>query len=190
MLQTLVLPWQFITDTDYWLLSRAASIVAFLFLWGAVLTGILLKTKLLNGSNLNASTRVAHYAMARLGFYLAIFHVLILRYDSYAGYDFGQLMFPMVGNNSIWALEIGKWSLYATIIVGAVFFAFRKRTSLARWAHLLAYPAFFLALAHGLMLGPDTEVSWMQTIYEVTAGSVAMAGIYYVGTLFNKPIKA
>ncbi|MDA8442902.1 MAG: hypothetical protein M0Z55_11080 [Peptococcaceae bacterium] len=193
MSQTLALPWQFISPANYWYFSRAAGIVAYVFIWSCVFTGILLKTKFVKKLGIAAEVNSAHNASARLGFYFVVFHITVLYFDSTVGSQVGQMLWPAmshVENVGSVGLEIGKFALYAMVVLGVGFFTMRKHQAVVRLLHLLAYPAFFLALGHGILLGTDRNLAWLQMLYWFTGSAVVIAVWLRAMTYFAQPLEA
>lgn len=188
MLETLSLPYMYILKGNYWYLSRAAGIVAYLLLWSALFSGLLLKTKMLNPIRLSPLLPGLHQLSTSWSLYFTVFHVLLLRYDAYIKFSFGDLFVPFAATYQTSYLSIGILSFYGLVLVIVGAYLFKSKAF--RFWHILTYPAFLLAWWHGFKLGTDTQVVWMQAIYWSTGGLTGYIIIYRIlGKFFELKTK-
>jgi hypothetical protein len=163
---------------NYWYLSRAAGIVAYLLLWSALFSGLLLKTKMLNPIKLSPLLPGLHQLSTSWSLYFTVFHILLLRYDEYIKFNFEDLFVPFASTYQTFYLSFGILASYGLVLVIAGAYLFRRKAF--KFWHILTYPAFFLAWWHGFKLGTDTDAVWMQAIYWSTGGLTVYILIYRI----------
>ena len=80
-----------------------------------------------------------------------------------------DVLVPMRSTFRPIAITAGVLAMYATVAVMVSSWV-RKKLSTKVWRsiHLLAVPAFTLALAHGVFSGTDTQRWWMWGMYALT----------------------
>jgi len=76
---------------------------------------------------------------------------------------------PVRSSYRPFGVALGIVSMYALVLVAVTSWV-RGQMSTRVWRaiHLLAVPAFILALLHGVFAGTDTERPWMFAVYAVT----------------------
>lgn len=178
MLEHLELFLRSVIEVNYWNYSRAAGIMAYLFVWLAAISGLLSKAKILPRTGSVSTLMDVHRKMACFGFYFIIFHALILSYDDYIKLKVDDLLIPFRSSYQSSNMSMGILAFYGTILViGSMFFLGGRAF---RYWHLLTYPVYFLALWHGLNMGTDSHSTWMQAIYWSTGCLIVVASIYRV----------
>jgi len=95
--------------------------------------------------------------MSTCGLALLALHFGALLVDSFMPFSIAQIAIPMASEYRPLAISLGVISMYATLFV-VVLSWLRKRVGTTWWrrSHLLAVPAFTLALLHGVFAGTDT----------------------------------
>lgn len=140
-----------------WTLLRAAGIGAYLMLFLSVAWGLVSTTAAFGRVVSKASAATVHGFMSTCGLTLLALHVGTLLVDSFMPFSIAAVTIPMVSEYRPAAVTLGVVSMYATAFV-VVLSWLRKRigTTIWRASHLLAVPAFTLALLHGVFAGTDT----------------------------------
>lgn len=157
MLEHLGLFLKSIFEVNYWNYSRAAGIMAYLFVWLAAISGLLSKAKILPWAGSVSILMEVHRKIACFGFYFIIFHALILSYDDYIKLKVDDLLIPFRSSYQFFNMSMGILAFYGTILViGSMFFLGDRAF---RYWHLLTYPVYFLA-SHG----PFTSISMFSTV--------------------------
>lgn len=178
-------------DLNYWELSRAAGIVAYLFLWLAIFSGLLSKTKMLQALGLAPWFMAVHHKSARLGLYFALFHPLMLLYDNYIKFTLADLLIPFHSTYRPLYMSLGIFALYGMVFIITSPYFLRGR-AFGYW-HLLTYPTYFFALWHGLSIGTDRSAVWLQGVYWITGSLIVYVSLYRLALGIKarrKPAKA
>lgn len=140
-----------------WTLLRAAGIGAYVMLFLSVSWGLVSTTGALGRRVSKASAATVHQFMSTCGLALLAIHVGVLTVDAFMPFSIAQIAIPMASEYRPVAVSFGVVSMYATVFV-IVLSWLRKRVGTTWWrrSHLLAVPAFVLALLHGVFAGTDT----------------------------------
>lgn len=156
-----------------WLLTRSAGVGAYLMLYLAVAWGLLATTSLVTKRVSKRSSTAFHGFVASAGLFLLALHLTGLLLDRFVRFDLLDLLIPFHATFRPFPLALGIVAMFATVIVLASSWT-RKllRPSLWRTIHLLAVPAFAMALLHGLLAGSDSARPGMTILYWVTGFSV------------------
>ncbi|HZK54394.1 MAG TPA: hypothetical protein VFC84_09415 [Desulfosporosinus sp.] len=178
MLEYLHLHFLSILEVNFWNYCRATGIVAYLFLWLAIFSGLLSKTKILFSIGLASLFSDVHRKSACISFCFVVFHALILLYDDYIKLNLIDLFIPFQSTYQSINISIGILAFYGIILVIVSMF-FLGGKAFAYW-HFLTYPLYFLALGHGINIGTDSPAEWMQMIYWSTGSLIIVASIYRI----------
>jgi sulfoxide reductase heme-binding subunit YedZ len=119
----------------------------------------------------SAPTRVVvqylHRTAAVVGLLLIVVHVSTLLLDSKAHVGLAGALIPFASQYRPNAVALGSIAAYVLILVAALGAARGSLTSsplaVAGWrvAHAFAYPAWAIAVVHGLLAGTDRAQAWM-----------------------------
>jgi predicted ferric reductase len=166
---------------SYWYLSRAAGLVAYLLLWGSVIWGLLLSSKLIKGCVKPAVLLDAHQFLSSLALGFALFHGLILLGDRYLSLPLSAILAPFAGSYKPALLAAGQIALWLSLLLMLSFYA-RKRLGAERWRalHYASFVAYGAALVHAVLIGSESRLPWVVALYVVTAGSVLFLTFYRV----------
>ena len=156
-----------------WIAIRAAGIGAYVALYLSVLWGLISTTGVVTKRIAKPSGNHFHAVVATTGLALLAVHLLLLAVHDFMPFSWLDLLVPAHASYRPVAVALGIASMYATIAV-AVSSWLRGRLSVRAWRaiHLLAVPAFVLALLHGVFAGTDTARPWMLVLYAGTGASV------------------
>jgi DMSO/TMAO reductase YedYZ heme-binding membrane subunit len=111
-----------------------------------------------------------HASVASVGLALLAIHMILLLFHDFVPFRVLDLLVPMRSTFRPIAITLGVVAMYAAVIV-TVSSWLRGRFPTKTWRalHLLAIPAFILALLHGVFAGTDTNRPWMVLLYAGTA---------------------
>jgi cytochrome b561 len=164
-------------DRMIWLTTRAAGVTAYLLLFAVVALGLVLSRRRAASWARGPVNQLHVYLTWLLGGFVAL-HVLILLVDGFIHFGVLDLLVPFrSAYEPLWT-GIGVLALYAVVAVTLTSIAAvrrRLRYPLWRAIHLLSFPAFAGATAHGIMAGSDGREGWMVALY-VLCG-LAIAGL-------------
>ena len=156
-----------------WIVLRAAGIGAYLMLWATVSWG-LAGTTALFGKKVSRATAIAvHQFLATAAFILLGVHLGGVLLDSFVRLTPLDVLVPMHSTFKAVPVALGILGMYSLAVVTISSWA-RKHLGTKVWRalHLLAVPAFALALVHGVFTGTDTVRPWMWWGYVLTGTSV------------------
>ncbi len=176
-------------DTQsYWYLSRAAGYVAYLLLWGSVVWGLLLTTKVGRGRLRAPALFDAHQFLSNVALGFALFHGLILLGDSYLGLRLAAIVVPFASGYETLLVAAGQLGLWLSGLLVASFYA-RKRIGQRRWRtfHYASFAAYALALLHAMALTTANTPLLVKWLYPVTAGVVILLMLSPLAGLRQRP---
>ena len=143
-------------DQFFWVLARVSGLSAYAALAIALLTGVALRTAVLDWLGSNRAIRSMHEFTTVLWLPLAALHVLSLLFDATARIGVVDVFLPF--RASYGTLAIGLGSLSVDVLVAVTVAAYLKRRmpkELWLWVHRLAYVAFALIFLHAVLSGTD-----------------------------------
>jgi hypothetical protein len=152
-----------------WIILRAAGIGSYIAFWLAVAWGLVATTSLVTKRVSKQASNHFHSVVAAAGLALLAIHLGGLLVDRFMPFAPLDLLIPMRATYRTGAVAVGIVAMYAMVVI-LVSSWVRKHISTKLWRalHLLAVPAFTMALAHGLFAGTDSSRPWMFAIYLVT----------------------
>jgi cytochrome b561 len=152
-----------------WILLRAAGIGAYVALWLSVAWGLVATTGVVKRRISKPSANLFHAFVATTGLVLLALHLALLVVHTYMPFSVLDVLIPMRSTFRPWAITAGIIAMYAIVVLMvSSWLRGSLNTKLWRAIHLLAVPAFVLALLHGVFAGTDTERPWMIALYATT----------------------
>jgi DMSO/TMAO reductase YedYZ heme-binding membrane subunit len=152
-----------------WIWLRAAGIGAYVALFLSVAWGLVSTTGVVTKRVSKASSNRFHASIATAGLALLAVHLVLLLVHDFVPFDLLDLLVPVRSSYRPFGVALGIVSMYLLVLVAVTSWV-RARMSTSAWraVHLLAVPAFILALVHGVFAGTDTERPWMFAMYAST----------------------
>jgi len=167
--------------TSFWYLSRATGFVAYLLLWGSVTWGLLLSTGVGRAWRRPPQLLDAHQFLSAAGAGFACFHSLVLMGDRYVSFPLRAVILPFGGSYEPLLVALGQIAAWLCLLLIASFHLRRHIGGRAwRRLHYASFMAFWLAVAHGLLLGSERTTVWANIIYLTTASVVTFLTFYRV----------
>lgn len=168
------------TTNDLWFTARGAGLSAMLILTIATALGAFGSMRLRS-----AGTRVVvqyvHRTAAVLGLGLIVVHVSTLVLDSKSHITLSGALVPFAAHYRPSAVALGSIAMYVFLFVAALGLA-RGRLAASpagaatwRGLHLLAYPAWAVAIVHGLLAGTDRSQAWVVLLTIACIAAVIVA---------------
>jgi sulfoxide reductase heme-binding subunit YedZ len=152
-----------------WILLRAAGIGAYIALFLSVAWGLVSTTGVVTKRVSKASSNTFHAVVASTGLALLAAHIAMLVFDRFMPFAVLDVLVPMRSTYRPIAITLGILAMYAaTVVVVTSWVRGRMATKVWRAIHLLAVPAFVLAMLHGVFAGTDTDRPWMFAMYAAT----------------------
>jgi len=143
-------------DQFFWLLARVTGLSSYATLAIALVTGIALRTAVLDWLAANRALRSLHEFTTVLWIPLAALHVLSLLLDSTARVGVIDVLVPF--HSSYGTLAIGVGALSLDLLLAVTVTALLKgriRKDVWLWIHRLSYAAFALIFLHAVLSGTD-----------------------------------
>ncbi|MBJ7597288.1 MAG: hypothetical protein DLM67_00285 [Candidatus Nephthysia bennettiae] len=143
-------------DTFTWILARVTGLSSFVALSISMLSGLALRTAVLDWLAGNRALRATHEFTAVLWVPLGLLHLLSLLLDQTARVRALDLLVPFQAPYGTLAIGLGTVSLELFAVVAVTAWLRRQlHARLWRWLHRLAYLAFALLFLHALLAGTD-----------------------------------
>ena len=166
------------TDQFLWVLARVAGLASYASLGVALLTGLALRTAVLDWLGSNRALRSLHEYTTVLWIPLGVVHVAAIVLDQTARIGLLDVFVPFRTPYGTLAIGLGTLSLDALLVVTVTsFFKRRMQPDLWRWLHRLAYAAFALIFLHAVLGGTDFSDPAVSAITWSTAALLAVLGV-------------
>ena len=159
-------------DLFFWILSRVAGISSFIALGISLLTGVALRTAVLDWLGSNRVVKSVHEYTAVLWIPLGVLHIVSLVLDHTARIGLLDLLIPFRAPYGTVSIGLGTLSFEIFAIVALTgWLKKRLTTTLWQWLHRLSYVGFALLFLHALLGGTD----FSDPIISAMTWSVALA---------------
>lgn len=157
-------------DLSVWSTTRAAGFTAYLLLFASMIAGLLQGSTWAKGSR-RLKLNLIHQWCGWFGLLFGMAHGLVLVFDDYVGYRLVDIFVPFAAKYERWGTGFGILSLYLFLLL-VVSSDLMKQLGKKLWRtiHFAAFPAFILALIHGLLTGSDSGQIVVILLYAVTGG--------------------
>ena len=165
-------------DQFFWVLARVAGLSSCAALAIALLTGIALRTAVLDWLGSNRAVRTLHEYTTVLWIPLATLHILALLLDTTARVGVIDVVLPF--HSSYGTLGIGLGALSVDVLIAVTVAAYlkrRMRKDVWLWVHRLAYAAFALIFLHAVLTGTDFSDPAVSAITWGTAAALLTLGL-------------
>jgi sulfoxide reductase heme-binding subunit YedZ len=157
-----------------WVLARATGVAALVLLTGAMVAGLLVRTRTAVGPVKGSGMVDLHRLMSLLALLATATHGVFLMQDATVEISPLALVVPgLVPYRPVWT-GIGVVAAELALLVH-LSFRVRKRIGARTWRrlHWLTYAAFAGALVHGIGAGTDSNTPWALALYGGAVGAVA-----------------
>ena len=171
------------TDQFFWVLARVAGLGSYTALAIALVTGIALRTAVLDWLGSNRVVRSLHEYTTVLWIPLALLHVVSLLLDTTARIGVLDVIVPF--HSAYGTLAIGFGALSVDVLIVVTVTAFLKRRmpkEMWQWVHRLAYVAFGMVFLHAVLSGTDfsdpvvSAITWGSAAALLTLGLARLLG--------------
>lgn len=176
----LAAPWVFATRSEVpalWWASRAFGFVAYVALWLAMLTGVLLSSARLPGPLDRKVLFELHQQWTLSAVIATALHVLATVTHPHSEIGTAEALIPYASAQLRGPMALGTLALWLLALL-AVSSWLRTHLSATVWRliHTLAFASFVLALVHSVSAGTDTSFTVVRLLY-VTSGLVLGAAV-------------
>lgn len=160
-------------DQFFWILARVAGLSSYACLAISLVTGIGLRTAVLEWMGSNRAVRGLHEYTTALWIPLAIVHLGALLLDSTARIGWLDLVIPFHASYGTLAIGLGAISVDLLIVVTITSFLKRRMDKQVwLWIHRLGYVAFVTVFLHAVLSGTDFSDPVVSAITWGTAASL------------------
>ena len=144
------------TDQLFWVVARVAGLGAFFALSISLVSGLALRTAVLDWLGSNRALRSLHEYTALLWIPLGVMHVSALLLDSTARISPLDLIVPFRAPYGSLPIGLGTVALEVFAVVAVTGWLKRRMsTGLWQWLHRLSYVGFGLLFLHAVLAGSD-----------------------------------
>ncbi|HEY8730586.1 MAG TPA: ferric reductase-like transmembrane domain-containing protein [Candidatus Limnocylindria bacterium] len=150
-----------------WIVARATGVAAYIALCLSILSGVALRTSVLDFLAKNRALRSLHDFMTWVWIPLGFAHVATLLLDKTAKITPVDLIVPFQVSYAPLAIGLGTLSLDILVLITVTSWLRRKIDDrLWRWIHRSSYIAFVTLFLHALLSGTDfnspviSSISW------------------------------
>ena len=144
------------TDQFFWVLSRVSGLGSYAALALALVTGIALRTAVLDWLGSNRALRSLHEYTTVLWIPLAGLHLIALVLDSTSRVTITDLVIPFRAGYGTLAIGLGTLAVDLLVVVTVTAWLKRRMNpTLWKWVHRLAYVAFAFVFFHAILSGTD-----------------------------------
>ncbi len=151
----------------FWIAARATGLASYIALCLSILSGVALRTSVLDFVAKNRQLRSLHDFMTWLWIPLGVAHVLTLILDKTAQIELIDAVVPFQVTYGVVPLGLGTISLDIFVVVTLTSWLRRRMDDrLWRWIHRSSYAAFLALFLHAFWSGTDFDaplisaVSW------------------------------
>jgi predicted ferric reductase len=170
-------------DQFLWVLARVTGLSSYAALAIALVTGIALRTAVLDWLGNNRAVRGLHQYTTVLWIPLAAVHLGSLLLDTTARIGLLDLVIPFHSSYGTLAIGAGALSLDVLVVVTvAAYLKQRMSKELWIWIHRLTYVAFGLVFLHAVLSGTDfsdpvvSAITWGSAAALLTLSLVRLLG--------------
>jgi predicted ferric reductase len=176
-----LLPWFVQTGTTapvLWWAARAFGFVAYVALWCAMATGLLMSSPRFIGRLDRKVVFELHEQWTLSSVLATALHVLAVLSHEASGIGIAGALVPYGSEQLTGPMALGTLALWGLALLAASSWL-RGRTSYRVWrvVHALAFGVFVLALAHSVTAGTDTGYLAVRWLYAATGAALAAATV-------------
>ena len=166
------------SDQYFWVLARVAGLGSYAALAVAMLTGLALRSAVLDWLGNNRALRSLHEYTTVLWIPLAGLHLLALLLDKTSRIGALDLVVPFRATYGTLGIGLGALAVDVLVLVTVSALLKRRLTpSLWKWLHRLSYAAFALIFFHAVLSGTDFSDPAVSAITWATATSLLALGM-------------
>lgn len=162
-------------DLFFWILARVAGLSAFAALSISLLSGLSLRTGVLDWLGSNRALRSLHEYTTLLWMPLGGLHIVALLLDQTSRVRLVDVIVPFLMPYGTLAIGLGTITFEVFLLVAITGLLKRRMNSQAwQWVHRLSYVAFGLLFVHALLGGSDFGDPAVSALAWSTAGLLAV----------------
>ncbi len=177
--------------TSFWFLSRSAGMIAYLLLWGSIVWGLLLSSKIGHEALAAPILLDAHQFVGNVAIGFSAFHGLVLMGDRYFSFPLLAVLAPFAGDYKPVLVAGGQLGFWLSLAL-SISFLVRKRLGPKVWRqfHYVSFLAFWAVFFHSLLIGTDSKFVAVQLFYMLSGSVVIFLTLYRIFTARRSVPKA
>ncbi|MGH7762988.1 MAG: hypothetical protein ACREOM_01060 [Candidatus Dormibacteraceae bacterium] len=165
-------------DQFFWVMARVAGLSSYASLAIALVTGIALRSAVLDWLGTNRAIRSLHEYTTVLWIPLAGLHLVSLLLDATARIGLLDLVVPFHSTYGMLGIGLGALSLDVLVVVTvSALLRRRMNRSVWEWLHRLSYAAFGLIFVHAVLTGTDFSDPLVSAITWAAAAALVALGL-------------
>ncbi len=186
----MTLPWLLQPHTEapvLWWAGRALGFMAYIALWLAMLTGLLISSPgLLRRLDCKVVLEL-HQQWTFAGAVATVLHVLAITTHGASGIDLLSALVPYASTRLTGPVALGTLAFWGVVLVCATSWL-RSHMSYNAWriVHTVAFGAFLLALTHAVTVGTDSGYLLVRWLYGSSSVVLLAAMALRIGVSFTK----
>ncbi|MBT5773329.1 MAG: hypothetical protein HOH95_03030 [Dehalococcoidia bacterium] len=174
-----------------WWASRATGFVAYVGLWLAMMLGLMISARGLDGVINRKVVLELHQQWTMAAALATVAHVALVVTDAYVDMSWQGAAVPGSSVYLTGPVALGTIGMWGTAVLALSGWLQRRMNYIAwRVLHASAFGTFVISLAHGVVSGTDSGTLGAQATYVVTASLLIGAIVFRVLYFPAKPKKA
>lgn len=176
-----------VNEQLWWQVARSSGIVGWALLSAAVIWGLLVSTKVLEGRPTPRWLLDLHRFLGGLATWFVVLHMGALVADSHTDFGLSDLLVPFATGGEQWPITAGVVGFYLLVAVELSSLAMRHMPRRWwRWIHLSSFASFWLATLHGIAAGSSVANVPLRIGYVVVGGVVLFLTLVRAFTLGSR----
>ncbi|MEX3744093.1 ferric reductase-like transmembrane domain-containing protein [Lysinibacillus xylanilyticus] len=157
-----------------WEWIRLFGFLAYFYFTISVIFGLLRKSSFVKAHK-NLIYHI-HQNAGWLGLVTVIGHMLVLIIDHYEPFNLGEILIPFSAEYESLPSALGTiaFYLFLMVIMSSDLWMRTMNRSLWKKLHFLVLPAWVLSLAHGVLIGTDSENTFVIMFYVASGGGILL----------------
>jgi len=173
-----------VTGTASWDALRAAGFASYLCLWISLVSGLAVRLRYRPGPLALTWLLELHRMSGALGLAFVVGHVAGLLVDPEVGFSALDVAVGVTSSYRPAQVALGALAMWIMVaVLGSTGLAGRMHYATWHYLHMLSFPAYALALLHGVTAGTDSGSTSGVALYATTA---SIAAALVVARLFGR----
>jgi len=165
-------------QTFIWVVARVMGLASYAALCISVVSGLALRTSVLDFLAKNRALRALHDFTVWLWIPLGAAHVLALLFDNTARIELIDVFLPFQTDYGQLAIGLGTISLDLLVVILVTSWMRRRmNNTLWQWIHRTSYIAFLVLFLHAYLAGTDFDSPLISSISWSAAGGLALLAV-------------
>jgi sulfoxide reductase heme-binding subunit YedZ len=162
-----------------WWASRSTGFVAYVALWLAMMAGLMISSRGLDGLLNRKLVLELHQQWTLVAMLATLAHVALIVTDAYVDVSWRAAAVPGSSMYMPGPMALGTIAIWGLVLLSLSSWL-QRRLSYTLWrvVHASAFGTFLVAIAHGVVAGTDSSSIGAQALYASTAALLACALVF------------